>query len=541
MASLPGLTLPGLSLTPNPSSTPGSAAPAAPGTTPSGEPRTIALSPKTEFRFEVSHSSTLSIKLTNGTAELFGTELACNAKEPYIFRGYKGAVYTWHGCRLQVEGETESEYVAEETPMVEYANVGFAIEAMRSRVEAADNQQRGRTTSSLDKPMGPRVLVVGPDNAGKTSLVKILTAYAVKMGRQPIAVNLDPRQGMLTVPGALSAAAMASILDVEEGWGSSPINGPSPVPVKMPLVYHYGLGAPDDNARMYRGLVTRMALAVTSRMSEDDEARRAGCVVDTPGALSVDKKGVYEHIQHIVSEFSVTTILVLGSERLYSDLSRRFTKPTSPISTDEPLTVLKLDKSGGCVDRDPAFSKAQRQTQIRSYFFGHGPTTLSPHTHRVDYAALPLWKVVDEGAARQSRALAASLLPGGVDDAASDMTPIAPAPSAPSAPAGKPLQQQQQQQQKQQPGPAPPGTLFERVRPSLQLVNALVAVTAAEPGEASSSQERLRDASVLGYVYVADVDEAKGQVRVLAPMGGTVPLRAMVVGSWPEDAVGLVG
>ncbi|KAK7527094.1 mRNA cleavage and polyadenylation factor IA/II complex [Phyllosticta citriasiana] len=482
MASLPGLTLPGLSLTPNPSSTPGSAAPAAPGTTPSGEPRTIALSPKTEFRFEVSHSSTLSIKLTNGTAELFGTELACNAKEPYIFRGYKGAVYTWHGCRLQVEGETESEYVAEETPMVEYANVGFAIEAMRRR-----------TTSSLDKPMGPRVLVVGPDNAGKTSLVKILTAYAVKMGRQPIAVNLDPRQGMLTVPGSLSAAAMASILDVEEGWGSSPINGPSPVPVKMPLVYHYGLGAPDDNARMYRGLVTRMALAVTSRMSEDDEAKRAGCVVDTPGALSVDKKGVYEHIQHIVSEFSVTTILVLGSERLYSDLSRRFAKPTSPISTDEPLTVLRLDKSGGCVDRDPAFSKAQRQTQIRSYFFGHGPTTLSPHTHRVDYAALPLWKVVDEGAARQSRALAASLLPGG------------------------------------------------RVRPSLQLVNALVAVTVAEPGEASSSQERLRDASVLGYVYVADVDEAKGQVRVLAPMGGTVPLRAMVVGSWPEDAVGLVG
>ncbi|KAK8161067.1 Pre-mRNA cleavage complex II protein Clp1-domain-containing protein [Phyllosticta citrichinensis] len=530
MASLPGLTLPGLSLTPNPSSTPGSAAPAA-GTAPSGEPRTITLSPKTEFRFEVSHASTLSIKLASGTAELFGTELACNAKEPYLFRGYNGAVYTWHGCRLQVEGETESEYVAEETPMVEYANVGFAVEAMRARVEAAD-QQRGGAASGLDKPMGPRVLVVGPEDAGKTSLVKILTAYAVKMGRQPVAVNLDPRQGMLTVPGALSAAAMASILDVEEGWGSSPINGPSPVPVKMPLVYHYGLGAPDDNAKLYRGLVTRMALAVTSRMSEDDEARRAGCIIDTPGALSVDKKGIYEHIQHIVSEFSVTAILVLGSERLYSDLSRRFAKQSAPSSmTDnEAVHVVKLDKSGGCVDRDAAFSRAMRLAQIRSYFFGHGPTTLSPHTHRVDFAALPLWRVVDAGAARQSRQLAASLMPGGADDAASDMTPVAlPSADAGNNSAGKKVQQ----------GPALPGSLFERERPSLQLVNALVAVKAAEPGE--SSQDRLRDASVLGYVYVADVDEAKGQVRVLAPMGGTVPLRAMTVGSWPEDAVGLVG
>ncbi|KAK8212023.1 mRNA cleavage and polyadenylation factor IA/II complex [Phyllosticta capitalensis] len=486
MASLPGLTLPGLSLTPDPSSTPGaSGVPAVPGAAPSGAPRTTTLAPQTEFRFEVSHASTLSIKLISGTAELFGTELACNTKEPYVFRGYKGAVYTWHGCRLQLEGETESEYVAEETPMVEYANVGFAIEGMRAKVEAAD--QRGgatTTTSGLDKPMGPRVLVVGPENAGKTSLVKTLTSYAVKMGRQPIAVNLDPRQGMLTVPGALSAAAMASILDVEEGWGSSPINGPSPVPVKMPLVYHYGLGAPDDNAKMYRGLVTRMALAVTSRMSEDDEARRAGCIIDTPGGLSVDKKGVYEHIQHIVSEFSVNAILVLGSERLYSDLSRRFAKPSSSPS-DDATHVLKLDKSGGCVDRDAAFMKTLRQSQIRAYFFGQSGTgtTLSPHTHRVDFAALPLWRVSE--------------------------------------------------------GPAAQGTLFERVRPSLQLVNALVAVTSAEPGE--HSQERLRDASVLGYVYVADVDEAKSQVRVLAPMGGTVPHRAMIVGTWPEDAVGLVG
>lgn len=288
--SFPGLSLPGLSMSaPPPADMP-----------PPSAPRTQDLAPGTEYRFEVPFNSTLTVKLLNGTAECFGTELACNAKEPYVFRaGTKAAIYTWHGCRLQVEGDVESEYQAEETPMVEYANVHFALEKLRNRVE-----QDSSSTGGGDQPIGPRVLVVGPENAGKTSLVRLLTAYGVKMGRQPVVVNLDPRQGMLSPPGSLATATVANVLDVEEGWGSSPINGPSPVPVKFPLVYHFGLGSPDDNPRMFRGLVTRLALAVTSRLGEDDDARKSGCLIDTPGVLSVDKKGVYENIQHVVSELS---------------------------------------------------------------------------------------------------------------------------------------------------------------------------------------------------------------------------------------------
>jgi polyribonucleotide 5'-hydroxyl-kinase len=232
----------------------------------------------------------LGVKLLSGTAELFGTELAPNTKDPYTFSGTKGAIYTWHGCKLELSGEAESEYTAEETQMMSYANAHFALETARERAKAAGQ-------------MGPRVLVVGPENAGKTSVVRILTAYVVKAGRQPVVVNLDPRQGMLSVPGSLTASTFASILDVEEGWGSSPISGPSPVPVKMPLVYHYGLASPEEG-RTFRPLVTRMALAVTSRLEEDAEAKTTGCIIDTPGAISHGKGGVYENIQHIISEFS---------------------------------------------------------------------------------------------------------------------------------------------------------------------------------------------------------------------------------------------
>jgi len=275
MISLPGLNL--------------GAQPAEPLNVPTvSATRTQDLPANTEYRFEVNFSRNLTIRLLSGTAEFFGTELA--PASSYTFQGTKGAVFTWHGCRLEISGEADSEYVAEETQMMSYANAHFALEALRER-------------STHTGELGPRVLVVGPENAGKTAVVRTLTAYAVKTGRQPTVVNLDPRQGMLSVPGSFTAATFSSIMDIEEGWGSSPISGPSPVPVKMPLVYHYGLKDAEEG-KVFRPLVTRMALAVTSRLEEDKASKQAGFIIDSPGAISQGKAGVYENIEHIISEFS---------------------------------------------------------------------------------------------------------------------------------------------------------------------------------------------------------------------------------------------
>jgi polyribonucleotide 5'-hydroxyl-kinase len=276
------ISLPGLNLAPQP---------AEPLNVPTSTvTRTQELAANTEYRFEVSFSRTLTLKLQSGTAEFFGTELGPSTV--YSFQGTKGAIFTWHGCKLDIGGEVESDYVAEETPMMSCVNLHFALE-----------QLRDRSVSNGSAEVGPRVLVVGPENSGKTSLVKILTAYAAKSGRQPMVINLDPRQGMLSVPGSFSAAAYSSIVDIEEGWGSSPISGPSPIPVKMPLVYHFGLKDPEEG-KVFKPLVTRMALAVTSRLEEDKLSKQAGFIIDSSGAISQGKNGVYENIEHIVSEFS---------------------------------------------------------------------------------------------------------------------------------------------------------------------------------------------------------------------------------------------
>jgi polyribonucleotide 5'-hydroxyl-kinase len=204
----------------------------------------------------------------------------------YTFRsGTKAAIYTWHGTTIEVTGFC-SEYIAEETPMISYSNVHFALEKLRD--ESGD---------------GPRVLVVGPADSGKTSLVKLLTAYAMRMGRQPLVVNTDPQEGLLSIPGSMTAAGFGTIIDVEQGWGSSPTSASTPVPVKLPLCYYYGLASPEDDAKMWKGVISRLALSVRGRLQDDREVRKAGIIVDTAGAISQGKNG-FDLVAHLVTEFS---------------------------------------------------------------------------------------------------------------------------------------------------------------------------------------------------------------------------------------------
>lgn len=74
-------------------------------------------------------------------------------------------------------------------------------------------------------------------------------------------------------------------------------------------------------------------------------------------------------------------------------------------------------------------------------------------------------------------------------------------------------------------------TVFDKVRPSPQMQNAILTIVNAHPED---TQENIRDASVMGFMYVADVDEKKSKLKVLAPVGGRLPNKAIIWGSWPE-------
>ncbi|OBT57550.1 hypothetical protein VE04_02967 [Pseudogymnoascus sp. 24MN13] len=348
--SLPGLGL--LAAQAGPSSVPTSSTTAA--------PVVHDLAANSEWRFEVEIGTSIEVKILSGSAELFGPVLA-------------------------VKPPTHS----------------TAPKPQSSRTMAAAS--RSPASARKPAPAGepePLVLEVGPNNSGKTSLVKLLTAYATRSGKQSIVVNTDPGEGMLSIPGSLTATAMSSVIDVEEGWGSSPTSGPSSVPVKLPLVYFYGLKSPEDEPKLYKPVCTRLALAVTERLADDEAVKKSGVIIDTPGVISQGKNG-YDLISHIASEFTVNVIIVLGSERLHSDMLRRFSN-----ATPTPITVIKLDKSGGRDDRHDADTSAVRQSQIREYFFGSIKRTLSPHTQTVDFSAVTVYKVHEQSGMMSSFLLA---------------------------------------------------------------------------------------------------------------------------------------
>lgn len=62
--------------------------------------------------------------------------------------------------------------------MTSYLNTHLALEQIRQN--AKQNQD-----------LGPRVLVIGPHDVGKTSLCKILVSYSLRQGGSPIYVSLD--------------------------------------------------------------------------------------------------------------------------------------------------------------------------------------------------------------------------------------------------------------------------------------------------------------------------------------------------------------
>jgi polyribonucleotide 5'-hydroxyl-kinase len=244
-------------------------------------------------------------------------------------------------------------------------------------------------------------------------------------------------------------------------------------------------------------------------------------------------------------------------------------KPTTSAAvthSDERITVLKLSKSGGCVDRDEAFMKAASESQIRSYFFGTAATTassttttggvvasisggggsnsnkitLSPHTQQLDFGSLALYNytITSSQPEEDEDEYDPSNFGAGAEsfssltdqqDSTSTNTLYDPLSSTYSSSV---------------PGGANDNEFLLPLKkftqpPTLALANSLIAITHVPPNAQITD---IRDSSIMGFVYVADVDADKKKVRVLAPVGGRMPARALVWGkNWPGEVVGLVG
>lgn len=341
-----------------------------------------------ELRIEVASGSEAKITILDGQAEIFGTELVKN--KPYVFgSSAKAAIFTWHGCVVEITGSLEVCYISSETPMVVYLNVHMALEQMRQKIDKEDGLV-----------IGPKVMICGPVNVGKSTLSRILLNYCVRMGRRPIYVDLDVGQGSVAVPGTIGALLVERPADAEEGFS-----------LQTPLVYNYGSTSPGTSIKLYEALVDQMADSVFKHFKRNRKAAVSGCIVNTCGWVT---GGGFKALLHIVQAFHIDVILVLDQERVYNDFKTKL---------GESVQCVHLPKSGGVFERTVKQRTDARNERIREYFYG-GRTPLYPHGFEVKFDEVKIYKIgapevpdscLPLGMEQEDGSLASVLVPPGME------------------------------------------------------------------------------------------------------------------------------
>lgn len=460
-----------------------------------------------EWRFEIPFKQILVLKVTEGIGEIFGTELPVNVE--IQLTGVKYALYAPlpEGCKIEYylkvnkenittssESSEISEYISEDNSMKQYINLHFALEAKRQEIS---DYNLVNSSSDASKP-GPRVLVIGGQFSGKTSLCKILSSYAFKMDRTPVLVNLNPRDGVFSLPGSVTATPISDNFDLEAagGYGGTTTSGSTYHNPKQPLVKNYGFENINSNFDYYKHQISKLGLVLMSRMEEDIDVKNSGIIVDTP-PLSIKDISL---IENIVADFEIDHIVIMGNEKLLIDLTRKFNHKVA----SQQLNLIKVPKSEGAVEVEDTFIRKCQEESIKQYFNGNFRNPLSPFKTEILFSDFIIYKGVESSEYNSSLLFAPagdSFAPEIDDDNSGDRKDDS-------------LE-----------------SCLNKVEDlaTNNLENLIVAITHLPL--TNKLARDLMDASVLGYVHVSKVDEAKGKIRVLMPVPGAFPRNILIATS----------
>lgn len=451
-----------------------------------------------EWRIEVPFKTVMKLKVLEGVGEVFGTELSNDVE--IRLTGVKCAVYAplTSGCKLQYELAPNkdnmnisnedgyiSEYISDESAVPNYQALHFALEVLRLEAES-DNSKKG-----------PRVLILGDSQVGKTAMARTLASFAVKMERIPLLVNLDPKEGVFSAPGSITATPISDSLDIESSnmWGDSPTLGGTFHNPKQPLVKSYGFESTKENIELYKYQVSQLGVASLSRMAEDDALRVGGAIIDTPPLNMND----FTVVENIVSDFEVDLIVVIGNDRLNVDLKRKFKHKVSKGT----LNVVKVGRSGGVTPVDEFFVRKVQEDTIKEYFNGNYRTRLSPSKFDVEISTFVIYKPVS--LSEYTSLLA--FLPSGDSYAAEESV----------------------SEEKKEENTLDKFFLRFENPDSSNLENSIVAITHVPAVVGGKLLPReLLNSSILGYAHVSRVDDVKKTMSLLVPFPGQVPRNVLI-------------
>lgn len=333
-------------------------------------PKQFSVGKESELRFEVEEGWTARVQVTRGNAEIFG--IPCLLNTDYDLDVGKYAVFTWYGCDVLLTGSKVSPKANGASPL----SSAYLMDGphMLAAVNVHGRLEQEREDALAKKTRGPVVMIVGPGDSGKSTLARVLCAYAARRGKRPLYCDLDPGQNELGPPGIVGACSVElDSISVEEGL-STPAS---------PLVYYFGYASPGDSPDAFRKNLERLAVSIEARFSVDTDAKASGCIVNTCGW--VEGEG-YNILLYSIQTFKPDVVLVLGQDLLLNKLKRD--------AGSETCNVVKLPVSGGATARNRDYRKRTRDRKVRDYFNGSkvGSLQLSPSTLEVAFDDVKILK-----------------------------------------------------------------------------------------------------------------------------------------------------
>ncbi|GMF01204.1 unnamed protein product [[Candida] boidinii] len=188
----------------------------------------------------------------------------------------------------------------------------------------------------------------------------------------------------------MTATAISDMFNVENiNLGETITTGVTFYHQKQPLVKTYGLENRATNLKLYKYLLEKLGQSIDKRISNDSSIASSGIIVDTPSFSSADS----DLIQFIVEKLNINVLVVIGNERFLVDLKKKFNN--SSFSSKNNLNLIKVNKSGGVVDKDEKYEREILQRCIREYFYGFDSIILSPYTFTTTISELIILKPVE--------------------------------------------------------------------------------------------------------------------------------------------------
>lgn len=425
-----------------------------------------------ELRFEVSFEEQIILRLVKGQAEIFGLEMA--PYKDYELFGMKSAIFSYEGATVSIKGKCDVEYLSEESVIPTHLNIHFSIQTNKMK----------------------RILVIG---TGRTSLMKTLLSYAIRTQKKPIFIDLDVSNGTLIFKGVMGMSRLDRIPDIEDdricvSSSSLSISNNS-------FYLFYGNSNPKDNSKLFKKFMEKMASML---LAEDD--------VYILGSADIEPLLVSE-IQQI---FNVDLVLVVGTERLFSTLQQKIFPSSSSSSnqSSRAVTLLKVPKSTGLVEKDSQFRKLQMQRQFKQYFYGckseYSPFSMTIVVGSEESSSssvpIPISTSITTSSLHSNTTIQLRRLGGGEE--------LAPTSALPIGASRK----------------------FDETRPIKIEVNSnlLYSILAVSWSKEDSSD--LADSGIAGFVYVTGIDEQKKQLTILTPCPGKLPGNILIVSNvkWIE-------